>query len=294
MSRQEEPMTPAERDVRAALQAAEPPPADPAFRDRLARAFADGTIARGRFSDLAAAPETGGDDEAVAAAPVSKPATIVRGPWRRVRRVALAAAALAAAVLVVSGLNFGPDWTVVEDGVAAQVVIDDRAVPSLDAGELAKRLRRGGRLRVEGGPLVLMAGPDLMIEITPGTEATLPPAPNRWWARTARARIETGECRITTGPGFRGASLAIATPEAAVQVIGTTLAVIREPMGTCVCVFEGSVMVGRGAADMAPVTGGNRRFVFGDGRPVEDAPIRPAEIGKLQMFRERRAREAVR
>ena len=72
------------------------------------------------------------------------------------------------------------------------------------------------------------------------------------------------------------------------QVTGTTLAVICEDQGTCVCVFEGTVRVGaRGAAPEA-VTNGRRRFVFHDGRPPESAEIRVVERAELGRFRERR------
>jgi len=70
-----------------------------------------------------------------------------------------------------------------------------------------------------------------------------------------------------------------------VEVTGTTLAVICEPAGTCVCVFEGVVHVGAKGAAAEAVPGGRRRYVFSDGRPPEVADIRPAEIGKLGSFR---------
>lgn len=288
MSAAGEPMTDAERDTRAALAALEAPAAGAAFRARLAAAFAAGTIAAGRFSELAAADAPGAPDDAEDA----PRARIVRGPWGRVRRWTLAAAAAAAVVAFAAGQNLGPDWRVTAAEGNGTVVVGDRAIPMLHAEDLARALRRGGRLRVQEGSLVVAAGGDLMIEITPGTELTLPPAPNRFWSRAARARIETGECRITTGAGFRGATFAIATPEAAVEVRGTTLAVIREPAGTCVCVLEGAVRVGRAGAAMAPVASGRLRFVYAEDRPAKEAAIRPVEDQKLRMFRDRMVREA--
>jgi hypothetical protein len=80
------------------------------------------------------------------------------------------------------------------------------------------------------------------------------------------------------------------SPVAAVEVAGTTLAVIIEAAGTCVCVFEGKAMVGRlragGGADMSPVPGGSRCFVFQDQRPPESREIRAEEAVKLAAFRE--------
>lgn len=284
MNRPDELMGPEESHVRDALRAAAAPAPDAAFRERLGRAFAAGAIAPGRCSDFAAADEAGPAGDARA--------SVVRGPWGRARRLTLAVAAAAAVVTVVAGLNLGDDWHVVAADGEGIVVVNDRATPMLHAEELAKRIRRGGRLRVQEGSLVVMAGDDLMIEITPGTDLTLPPAPNHWWSRAVRGRIESGECRITTGPGFRGASLAIATPEAAVEVRGTTLAVIREPGGTCVCVLEGSVMVGRAGGLVAPVESGRLRFVYAEDRAPKEAAIRPVENEQLRRFRDRRVAEA--
>ena len=53
-------------------------------------------------------------------------------------------------------------------------------------------------------------------------------------------------------------------PEVRVEVTGTTLAVIREPQGTCVCVLEGAVRMGGPREPMATVPHGHLRYVFGD------------------------------
>ena len=70
-------------------------------------------------------------------------------------------------------------------------------------------------------------------------------------------------------------------------VTGTTLAVIRDAEGTCVCVCEGTVEVGPRGGPMARVTRDRRRFVFRDGRPPEDAAIREVEGVELVAFRNR-------
>jgi len=94
--------------------------------------------------------------------------------------------------------------------------------------------------------------------------------------------------RAVTGPAFHGARLAVETPEARVEVTGTTLAIICEPTGTCVCVLDGRVRVGtRGGAGMADVSAGRRRYVFSDGRPDESAAMRPNEHVALGEFRAR-------
>ena len=73
---------------------------------------------------------------------------------------------------------------------------------------------------------------------------------------------------------------------ARVEVTGTTLAVICDPEGTCVCVFEGVVHVGRKSGPLSPVEHGKRGFVYNDGREPVVATIRETELVKLGMFRE--------
>jgi ferric-dicitrate binding protein FerR (iron transport regulator) len=100
------------------------------------------------------------------------------------------------------------------------------------------------------------------MQVAPGTDLTLPASAGRWFGRATRASVANGEVRITTGTGFHGARLAVETPEAMVQVTGTTLAVICEPTGTCVCVLEGSVRVAAQAGGAGvPVSEGHRRYV---------------------------------
>ena len=130
-----------------------------------------------------------------------------------------------------------------------------------------------------------MAHGTIAVQVTGGSRATLPEAPGRWFGRNVTGRLERGELRITTGSRFAGAHLAIHTPETAVMVTGTTLAVIREDAGTCVCVLEGHVHVGPPAGVMEDVAPGRRRFVFNDGRAPEMAEMRPVEHAPLTAFR---------
>jgi ferric-dicitrate binding protein FerR (iron transport regulator) len=125
----------------------------------------------------------------------------------------------------------------------------------------------------------------LAIQMAGGTDAVLPRAPGRWANRTVSAEIATGEWRITTGERFPGARLVVSTPTAHVEVTGTTLAVICEPSGTCVCVYEGHVQVGRDASDMVSVDHGRRRYLYADAAhtPLDDAML-PREVPALGSF----------
>jgi hypothetical protein len=201
-----------------------------------------------------------------------------------------AAAAAAALVVTVLALDRGPAWTLLDTSGVGIVIVDGVPVPLEHREELARALRPGVRVRVPEGAAIEVANPgNLVMQITGGTDATIPQAPGRWFGRRIHAGIEAGELRITTGPAFAGAHLAVSSPEAEVEVKGTTLAVICESGGTCVCVFDGAVKVGEKRGPMVEVEHGHRRFVFNDGRDPEMAEIRETEVSKLGEFRDQRS-----
>jgi len=263
------PLTPDEQRAREAVRALAPPRPDAAWRARLGREFASGTIER-----------------------VGARGAALRLPARR--RFAFAWAAIpvaaAAALMVVGTLNRGPGWELVSSRGAGEVLIDGVPVSMERAADLERRLKPGARLRLPAdGELEIALAGQVAMQITGGTEVTLPAAGGRWIGRSVHAAIAGGELRITTGARFGGARLAITTPEVTVEVTGTTLAVIREPGGTCVCVLEGHVMVeSRTGGSRAPVEEGHLRFTFNDARPPANADIRPLEDVMLREFREQR------
>jgi ferric-dicitrate binding protein FerR (iron transport regulator) len=263
-------LRPEEQRASDAVRALSAPPADKAFRARLKRDFTSGAIER-----------------AGSRAPL-RPAVPL---WRPVLSWALPVAA-AAAVVVVGVLNMGPRWELVSSRGAGDVMVDGVAVPISNLSDVARKLRRGARLVLPAEGQIEIALPgQLALQAAPGTDVTLPAAAGRWFGRATRARVANGEVRITTGAAFHGARLAVETPEAMVHVTGTTLAVICEPTGTCVCVLEGKVMVAAPAEGAGvPVSEGHRRYVFKDARAPESAEIRPTEIGALKEFRDRRQR----
>lgn len=127
----------------------------------------------------------------------------------------------------------------------------------------------------------------LVVQLTPSTEMTVPAPPRRWFGRAATASFHGGEARILTGPRFRGSRLTVVTDEARVEVTGTTLAVIRDAEGTCVCVFEGAVAVGARGDEPERVATGLRRFHYKGSRPAATLPIDDMENAKLSMFQDR-------
>ncbi|HYM80359.1 MAG TPA: FecR domain-containing protein [Candidatus Limnocylindria bacterium] len=264
-SRLDTPLTAAESRARGAVQSLRRPQADRAFRERLERDFTTGQVAARRTLVLLARPA-------------------VSWAWWA---LAPAAAALAIAIGIA---NRGPAWRVVETRGEGMVIVEGRPVPVQHLAGRAKGLAPGARITLTGTTEIEIASQgQLVVQITPGSEITLPRPPGRWFGRTGTGAVWKGEIRVTTGPRFRGASLALETPEAAIDVVGTTFAVICERAGTCVCVLEGTVRVGPKGAAMKPVAHGRRMYVFNDGRAPEDAAIRPNEIGKLGMFRDQNA-----
>jgi hypothetical protein len=260
------PLAPEETRARDAVRGLERPRADATFRGRLKRDFVTGRIG----------------ERAVLELPVT---------WHRrlAWRLALAPIAVAAMAVALVLANRGPGWTVLEiagDGVA---VVDQLPVPLTHGEQLRRGLHAGARLTVPAGAQIELASAGRMVvQIAGGTEFTLPASPGRWFGRRVAGAVRHGEVRVTTGPAFRGARLRVDTPEAAVEVTGTTLAVICEPLGTCVCVYDGVVRVGARGGVAESVPSGRRRFVFNDGRPPELADIRPVEDRELGRFRQRR------
>ncbi len=257
--------TPAERRARDAVRGLSEPAADPAFRARLKASFADGTIA-------------------------ARPRRIVPLPWYR-RAAAgwlVPPLAAAAAVLVAVVLNAGPSWTVAGGFGDGVVLVDGRPIPMNHVADLDRAMHPGARVVVpEGGEVRLASADHLMLLATSGTEFVVPRVPGRWFRRTVHASVRHGTLRVTTQPGFAGAKLMVTTPEAAIEVTGSTLAIICEAQGTCVCVLDGDVHVGPvGGDDMRRVEGGMRRYLFNDGRAPEMDQMRPDERVKLTMFRE--------
>ena len=260
-----------EARARDAVRGLDRPMADASFRARLRREFLSGTIQS------------------------AAPARVLALPWHRrpMTRWGVPLFAAAAALVVASVFNQGPAWRVNAIHGEGLVIVDGVPVPTQHADDLQRRLKPGVLLQLPAGvELEISSHGQMAVQYTGGTLASIPTPPGRWFQRRAGAEIRSGEVRVTTGMSFHGARLALETPEARVEVTGTTFAVICEPAGTCVCVMEGRLRVGaRGAADMAEVAAGHRRFVFADGRPEESADMRDTEHVPLGDFRDRMREE---
>ena len=259
------PLTSEELRISERLRSMTPPSADPAFRERLRVDFVSGSLG-GRLR--------------IVPMPPARP--------RRWIRWITAAAAAAASVIVVAALNQAPRWTALPSAGTGNLIVDGVSFPVRETSELTRRLRPGSRVRLESTQdLELISSGLLALQLSPGTEIVLPPAPGRWFGRASRASVSGGSLRVTTGRRFSGARLAITTPEASVHVTGTTLAVIAEPTGTCVCVLEGTAHVRPHRGQAKRVHSGTSCVVTRGERTSRMADMRETERPKLLDLRDR-------
>ena len=266
--------------VRRALLDAPPPRADDAFRERLRDAFVSGAI------------EVSGTREARVR---SRRRTVpIRGLAPRSRAPVWIAASLAAAAaitIVIGTLNQGQKWMVTGVRGEGAVAVDGETVPLSDRTALNRLIVPGAEVKIpDGVEIDLVSGGVMALQLTRRTDLTIPPPPTRWINRRTEIHVRYGDIRMTTGPDFHGTRLNVVTPEAAVEVVGTTLAVIVQTNGTCVCVLEGTARVGRmtpnGPTDIQPVSGGRLRFVWKENRPPSSDHMRDMERIKLAQFRD--------
>src|SRR5207249_4329292 len=93
-------------------------------------------------------------------------------------------AAAAALFLIVGLINRGPGWRISASRGAGIAVIDGRPVPMNHTEDLARWIRPGARIRVpEASELELVSPRQIAMELTPGTDATVPQTPGRWYGR---------------------------------------------------------------------------------------------------------------
>jgi ferric-dicitrate binding protein FerR (iron transport regulator) len=211
-------------------------------------------------------------------------------PARRTHRVRwMAGLAAATAMMILTlALNQAPRWTALPSAGSGTLLVDGVALPIHDTAGLTRRLRPGSRLVLQSTQdLDLVSSGLLALQLSPGTEIVLPTPPGRWFGRAARGSVDHGHLRLTTGRHFDGSRLALTTPDATVHVTGTTLAVIAEPQGTCVCVLEGMAHVRPHRGTMTSVPAGTRCEVAHGEPSSHSGEIRVAERPKLLDLRDR-------
>ena len=278
--RPEDRLSEEEAGARRALLDSPPPRADTAFRARLQDDFVSGAI------------EVSGTREARSRA--RRKTLPIRGLTPRSRArvwIAASVAAAAALTIVIGTLNQGQKWMVTGvrgDGI---VLVDGESAPASDRTALNRLIVPGAEVKLpDGVEIDLVSNGAMALQLSRRTNLTIPPPPTRWINRHTEIHVRYGDIRMTTGPRFHGTRLNVVTPEAAVEVVGTTLAVIVQTNGTCVCVLEGTAQVGRvgtdGPTDMQPVHGGRLRFIWKEDRPPSSDHMRDMERIKLAELRD--------
>ncbi len=272
-----------ETRAREAVRALGPPRADAAFRERLKAEFSSGTIAE-RDRAGAGVPDRASAGARVTPFPGSRRRGFFGRPWAWIPAAAAAAAAL---VFAVNLLNTADDWDAVRVGGAKTVSVDGKPVPLEATDDFCKHLTPGARLTVpQGAEVSLISGNQIGLVVRGGTTVSMPAPPGRWFGRNIELQVHEGEVHITTGRAFRGARLTVVTPEARADVTGTTFAVICQPGGTCVCVYEGAVNVAPHGGAGAMVHGGLRGIVYRDSQAPEVVTMREDERQMLSKYRE--------
>jgi ferric-dicitrate binding protein FerR (iron transport regulator) len=254
-----------ERRIRDAIRSSGEVRADPAFRERLKRQFSDGTISQAAGRREPAAPRG-----------------LPRWGW-----LFVPAAAVVVLLVVLLLPDPAPYWTVYGHG---QVEIDGE-VYSLDRPQLITRaLEDGGEIHVlEASSLDLRLDDRLILALVEGTEATVPAPLSRGSESPLAYEVRHGELRIKTGPEFPGAELRVFTPESLTEIVGTIVSVYKGDGYTCVCVLEGTAMIGIDEADLEAIPEGMLKFMFDDGSEPMIMEISPDHRAGLLEFNEQYA-----
>lgn len=224
------------------------------------------------------APGVGARDRARASFLTGAPDSIVVPiPSRKslLRRFAPLAAAAAIAGLALWGTIPTDVWTVVDSG--GDVAFAGH--PASAGADFTSGV-------VETGPDAWMEarlGDRLRIYIRPDSRVSLPRGPGRWFGRRRTLHVATGEMLASSGQRPLAFTLGIDTSVATADILGTTFAVRRNDLGTCICLLEGAVDVHCDQGEISlPVR--QRLQVYEDGRKPELQNLDPRELAMLERL----------
>jgi ferric-dicitrate binding protein FerR (iron transport regulator) len=228
--------------IRNSIRATGDVSADATFRERLKREFAAGTI-----SEPAVQPEQ------------REAPRLPRWTWLLVPA--------AAVILVVALILPKPDptWTIYGTG---SVVINGQTLSTGDADTIARALVSGGDVQVpDGSSLHLRLDDRLILALIEGTDATVPAPPQPDSEGLLISEVRDGELRLKTGPGFPGSRLHVLTTEGRTEISGTIVSVYKGDGYTCVCVLEGTALIGVDESSLDEIPPGMLKIMFDDGSP---------------------------
>jgi hypothetical protein len=262
-------LTPEELRLQEAVRGLGEVRADDAFRERLRAEFVSGDI------DAQGGTPTG--DNVV---------PLDRG-GNRGRLWAAAIPVLAAILAFVFFMGGDPDWELKSVTGTGTITVDGQAVAAGDFDAVADLIEPGARIVVPAtAELELILGDVMVLGIIRDSDVTIPAAKSGDEA-TYTSNVTHGELLVKTGPDFPGEHLLITTSEGRVELTGTTIAVNKGDGFTCVCVLEGTALIGKGKADLEEVGAGYRKVMFAGDEPSMIVDIEPGHEKDLTDFEAR-------
>jgi hypothetical protein len=268
---------PEESEVRDALRSLPAVRPEPEYRERMRRAFMDGSL---EAASSAAERSAGraADEAAGHAARRRRPFE-----WPFSLGWVLAPGAVAAVVLALA-LNRSAPWSVMDATGDGSIVLNGRSIAAGDVRVLNRSLGRHPVILVPDSTELVLRSDVMLLDLAPGTRATLPPPPGRWFGRHVIGTVDHGEMRIMTGDRFPGHRLGIRTSDGITELTGTIVSVYKADPLTCVCVLEGTASVGVNRSDMEAIPAGMRKVMFTDGSKPLVTEIEPTHGAGLVAF----------
>ena len=237
-----------EQRIREAIRSSGEVRADAAFRERLKREFSSGALS---------APDV--QDE--------------RSPARGFPRWAWVALPAAAVILLFALLlprTPVPAWSVQAVRGEGRIEIDGEAVESSDTDRLEQLLASGGHVLLDQAVSIdLRLNDRLILALDEGSDVTLPAPPDTTVTNTLIADVHGGEMHVMTGPGFPGTAMHILTSDGRTEITGTNISVYKGDGYTCVCVLEGTALIGPDEQRLEEIGEGLLMLMFdGGGDPM--------------------------
>ncbi len=263
-------LTPEERRLQESIRDLGEVRADDAFVAKLREQFVSGEI-------VGSAETTDAEPATVSVLPTRTRRSL--RPW------AMAALPAIAAVLIF--VIFGaqdPVWQLEDVRGTGTVTVNGRSVQATERAAVAALISPEARISVpEGVQLDVVLDGVLVVGVAGPADFTLPANPTEG-PYVYQATIHDGEFRIKTGPKFAGREALLLTAEGRVEITGTTIAVYKNADLTCVCILEGTAMIGKDRDHLDAISAGMRKVMFADGREPLIIPIEPDHKDGLIEF----------
>jgi len=252
--------------IREAIRSSGEVRADAAFRQRLKRKFSSGTISE----------PAGPQDE-------TRARSFPRWAW-----VLLPAAALILLFAYFLPRTPAPAWSIQAVHGEGRVEIDGQALATDEPDLVARLLGSGGRVRLpDEVALDLRLDDRLILALDKGSDVTLPAPAEPGSGGPLISEVHDGELRIMTGPVFPGTGMHILTTEGRTEITGTIISVYKGDGYTCVCVLEGTALIGADELQLQQVEAGKLLVMFDDGSDPILADISSDHETDLLEFEER-------